>query len=304
MFLTGYVRKSYPELNGYREEKPINSAIEKRNDAMIHQISGLAVTGSQTTILTLFVGLQAASVYSIYNIVFSGLQSICANLSTAVTPFIGRELALNNRERLLKMYDLIEFAFFSLVAFIYSVTMLMIIPFVKLYTKGADINYIYPLFSVIFVLSSAFYILKMPSNSLINISGRFKETRWRAILEAFLTVFLGIAFTYWTGLNGVVIGTGVALCWRCIDTIVYTNKYVLACTNYKSLFRLFRVIVIIVLCAVIRNHISVIVNSYLDWVKWSIIFSLIIIFFIVINSLLFDFKTIKELIDIFRKRKL
>lgn len=304
VFLTGYVRKSYPELNGYREEKPINSAIEKRNDAMIHQISGLAVTGSQTTILTLFVGLQAASVYSIYNIVFSGLQSICANLSTAVTPFIGRELALNNRDRLLKMYDLIEFAFFSLVAFIYSVTMIMIIPFVKLYTRGADINYIYPLFSVIFVLSSAFYILKMPSNSLINISGRFKETRWRAILEAFLTVFLGIAFTYWTGLNGVVIGTGVALCWRCIDTIVYTNKYVLACTNHKSLFRLFRVVVIIVLCAVIRNHISVIVNSYLDWVKWSIIFSLIIIFFIVINSLLFDFKTIKELIDIFRKRKL
>ncbi len=113
VFLTGYVRKSYPELNDYREEeKPINSAIEKRNDAMIHQLSGLAVTGSQTTILTLFVGLQAASVYSIYNIVFSGLQSICANLSTAVTPFIGRELALNNRERLLKMYDLIEFAFF------------------------------------------------------------------------------------------------------------------------------------------------------------------------------------------------
>ena len=106
VFLTGYVRKSYPELNGYREEKPINSAIEKRNDAMIHQISGLAVTGSQTTILTLFVGLQAASVYSISNIVFSGLQSICAYLSTAVSPFIGSELAFNNRERLLKMYDL------------------------------------------------------------------------------------------------------------------------------------------------------------------------------------------------------
>lgn len=304
VFLTGYVRKNYPELNGYRKEKPINSAIKKRNDALIHQISGLAVTGSQTTILTLFVGLRAASVYSIYNIVFSGLQSICANLSTAVTPFIGREFALNNRERLLKMYDLIEFAFFSLVLFIYSVTMIMIIPFVELYTKDADINYIYPLFSVIFVLSSAFYILKMPSNSLINISGYFKETRWRAIIEAFLTVFLSVAFTYWTGLNGVVIGTGLALSWRCIDTIIYTNKYVLDCANFKSLFRLFRVIVVIILCAVIRSHINIIVNSYWDWVKWSIIFSLIIISVVVINSLLFDFKTIKELINIFEKRKI
>lgn len=57
-------------------------------------------------------------------------------------------------------------------------------------------------------------------------------------------------------------------------------------------------------CAVIRSHINIIVNSYWDWVKWSIIFSLIIISVVVINSLLFDFKTIKELINIFEKRKI
>lgn len=283
--------------------KPINSAIEKRNDAMIHQISGLAVTGSQTTILTMLVGLHAASIYSIYNIVFSGLQSICANLSTAVTPFIGRELALENRNRLLKMYDLIEFAFFSMVTFIYSVAMLMVIPFVKLYTNSADINYIYPLFATIFVLSSAFYILKMPSNSLINISGRFKETRWRAILEAFLTVFLSIIFTFFTGLNGVVIGTGIALGWRCIDTIVYTNKHVLKCTNFKSLFRLFRVIVLIGIYAIIRSNLNISINSFGDWIKWAIVFSVISIV-IIINSLIFDFKTVKVLINIIRRREL
>ena len=64
------------------------------------------------------------------------------------------------------------------------------------------------------------------------------------------------------------------------------------------------VITIIVLCVVIRSHINVIVNNYLDWVKWSIFFSLIIILVIAVNSLVFDFKTIKELIEIFRKRKL
>lgn len=302
VFLTGYVRKNYPELSDYQEEEPIRSATEKRNDAMIHQISGLAVTGSQTTILTMLVGLHAASIYSVYNIVFSGLQSICANLSTAVTPFIGRELALDNRERLMKMYDLVEFAFFSIVSFVYSVAMIMVVPFVGLYTKGADINYIYPNFAGVFVVSSAFYILKMPSNSLINISGHFKETRWRAILEAFLTVTLSIVFTSLTGLNGVVIGTGIALCWRCLDTIVYTNKYVLDCSNYKSLFRLSRVILIIALSAVVRNRININASGYGEWVKYSIINSLVVLLIIIINSLLFDFKTVQQLVQVLNSK--
>ena len=144
----------------------------------------------------------------------------------------------------------------------------------------------------------------MPSNSLINISGRFRETKWRAILEAVLTVVLGIIFTCLVGINGVVIGTGVALGWRCIDTIVYTNKYVLDCTNFKSLFRLFRVILIISVCAMISNNLRITINGYIDWIKWSILFSLIIILVIIINSLLFDLKTIRRLLGILKKRKL
>lgn len=301
-FLSSYVKRTYPELIDYKDEEPINSAIEKRNDAMIHQISGLAVTSSQTTILTMVVGLGAASIYSVYNIVFSGLQSICANLSMAVTPFIGREYALENRTRLKKIYDVIELLFFSLVVFVYSVAMIMVIPFVELYTKGADINYIYPTFASVFVLSSAFYILKMPSNSLINISGRFKETRWRAIIEAILTVVLSFVLTWLMGISGVVVGTGVALCWRCIDTIVYTNKYVIGCSNFKSIFRLFRVIVCIILCSVIRREIHLEINNYTDWVIWSALISLIVLMIVIINIFIFDFSTIKDVLKVFRKR--
>lgn len=304
VFLTGYVKKNFPELRNYKKEAPINAAIEKRSDAMIHQISGLAVTGSQTTILTICVGLNAASIYSVYNIVFSGLQSICANLSMAVTPFIGRELALNNRERLIKMYDVIEFAFFSLVAFVYSVAMIMIIPFIEVYTKGADINYIYPIFAIIFTLSSAFYILKMPSNSLINISGHFKETRWRAILEASLTVGLGILLTYFMGINGVVLGTGIALGWRCVDTICYTNRYVLADSSFKSLFRLVRVFLIIIACAVIQRNTVITVSGYLEWIRWAIVVSLCVLAVVIVNALVFDSKTVKEILKIIKKRNL
>lgn len=303
-FLTRYVRKYYPEISNYKTVEPINSVVEKRNDAMIHQLSGLVVTGSQTIILTSIVGLQAASIYSIYNIVFSGLQSICSNLSIALTPFVGREWALNNRQRMLKMYDLIEFFFFYIVTFIYSVTVVMIIPFVSLYTRGADIRYEYPIFATIFVYTSAFYILKMPSNSLINISGQFKETKYRAILEGVLTLSFSIVFTYLWGINGVVLGTGIALAWRCIDTIIYTDKNVLKCNNLKSIFRLIRCLIILTFITIVQSKFTIIVSNYLIWIKNSLVVSFIVLVILILNALIFDTKTVKELIKIIKTRKL
>lgn len=301
--LTSYINKNYPEYKDYRNANPIKAAVEKRGDAMIHQLSGLAVQGSQTTILTIVLGLEAASIYSIYNIVFSGLQSICSNLSTAVTPFMGKELALKNNDRLLKMYDLTEFVFFSLVSFIYSVAIVLVVPFVSVYTRKADISYIFPFFASIFTVSSAFYILKLPSNALINISGQFKETRWRAILEATLTVVLGVLFTVLIGLEGVVIGTAIALLWRCIDTIVYTNKRVLKCSNYKSLFRLTRVLILIMLFYISSLLHPISCSNYREWIYYAVIYCSLSFVLIIINSLLFDRQTLRfALLSIYKKK--
>ena len=118
--------------------------------------------------------------------------------------------------------------------FVLSVTVVMLIPFVSIYTKQADIDYIFPVFGLLFVLSSAFYILKLPGTAIINVAGHFKETKWRAIVEALLSVVLGIVFTIIWGKEGVLIGTGCALGWRCVDTIVYSSKRILKESYLRS----------------------------------------------------------------------
>ncbi len=303
-FLEGYVKKKYLELKDYKSVQPDYSAIAKRKDAMIHQLSGLAVNTSQPTIITMIIGLEATSIYSVYYIVFSGLQSICSNLSIAVTPFLGRELALENRNRLLKMYDWIEYAFFYMVSFVYSVAMVLIVPFVKLYTRGADINYDYPVFASVFVVSSAFYILKLPSNSLINVSGLFKETRWRAVTEGVLTVVLSIILAVFLGLSGVVLGTGMVMCWRCIDTILFTDKHILKCGNKKSLFRLCRTLVIILLFCGYQSVYKFSAANYLEWIKGGVCFSGIAVAILLVDSLIFERKTLKEIYAFVRTRKM
>lgn len=301
IFLSAYVKKRYPELKNYRETPPINDAISKRNDAMVHQLSGVIVAGSQAAILSILVDLRAASIFAVYNIVFSGLQSICSNLSTAVTPFMGRVLALGEEKRLNRLYDLIEYAFFTLVAFVYSVTAITILSFVSIYTVGADISYHYPLFASLFVLSSAFYILKLPSISLVNIAGHFKETKWYAIIETLLSIVVSLILTMSIGKEGVLIGSGLAMTWRCIISIIYADKVILKRSHTISFARLISVIIMLLISCVCAQFIQFTPSNYLQWIYMALVSCIAVCIVIVLEGVIFERKTINYAISLFRK---
>lgn len=267
--LLRYVNRCYPELRDFPKTPAIAQTVSKRNDAMIHQLSGLAVTGSQSLILSVLVSLEAASIYAVYNIVFSGLQSICANINTAVTPYLGKEISLEHEEKARNIYDVIELGFVLLVAFVYSVATLMIVPFVRLYTAGADINYLYTDFAVLFAFSGMFYILKMPGTAAINAAGHFKQTRARALIEASLCVVVSLIATALVGQNGVLIGTLAALGWRCIDTVLYANKYILKTGNSNSGRRVMLCIAMVSVSALLVFRYDVLAGGYLQWVLYA-----------------------------------
>lgn len=303
--LTWYIRSHYPQYVNFRKTPPILQAVHKRKNALIHQLSGLVVMGTQPLILTLLIGLEATSIYAVYNIVFSGLQSICGNLNGAITPFFGRENALHNECKMHKMYNLLEFLFFNLVTFMYSVCAVTILPFIFLYTRNADINYIYPTFAILFVYTSSLYVIKIPSNMLIIVAGHFKETQFRAILEASLTLVLGIIFTFWLkSILGVLIGTSIAIGWRCLDTIMYSNKYILKGHQMKSLFRVVVVYATITLFYFISRQQGIIYTSYLDWVIYACKISGYVGLVLLLETFCFERKSLYQLIYLIRYKKL
>lgn len=288
VFLSLYVRKNYPEYLNYKETTLDMKLLSKRGDAMIHQLSSVVVVGSQSLILSLIVGLKAASIFAIYNIVFAGLQSICANISNAVTPFLGREVAKDSIASLKKLYDVIEYSFFSIAIVIYSVAAIMLSSFIELYTQNADINYVHTVFGYIFIISSAFYIIKMPSCDLLIAAGHFKETRWQAVTEAIISVVVGIILTILIGKEGVLIGSGLALAWRSIVTIKYTNKRILKADNKKSFIRLAKVFLFIVTAIAVSEFIKIDSPSFLQWVINSLVVTVIVLLIVILESLLFE----------------
>ena len=111
VLLRAYVNKHYPQYIYDRETIPITRAVKNRKEAMVHQLSGLVVLGSQSIILSLMVSLEAASIFAVYNIVFSGLFSICSNISTAITPYIGKSIAVNSHGMTLSNFISVEYVF-------------------------------------------------------------------------------------------------------------------------------------------------------------------------------------------------
>lgn len=296
ILLQSYVSKKYPQYKDYKNSKPIDSAVSKRKDAMLHQLAGLAVMSSQSLILTTFVSLEAASIYAVYHIVFAGISAICTNISTAITPYLGRGLALDDKKKITKKYDLTELFFNVLTTFIFSVCAFMLMPFIMLYTKGADINYLYQTFGILFLIAFSFHVLRLPGVAIINVAGHFKETRIRAIIEAVICVVISIISTLLIGLEGVLIGTGCALGWRAIDIIVYSNKNILNRSSLKSIFRAVRCLLIVILSCVISLKIDLNISSYLSWIIHALIISIIIFVFVAIETIIFELNLLKGII--------
>lgn len=199
----------------------------QRNNALIHQLTGLLTLGSQVVILSVFVNLGAASIYAIYNIAFSGLQSVFHHMNNSFTPFLGKTLAMGELSKLRSEFKYVEFIFSTMFVIVITICLLLLYSFIALYMKDSDIIYANHLYTLLFVLFAMCNLARLPGQVLINAAGHFKETRNRALIEAGSCVVLQLILAPIYGIVGVLTASIIALGWRCIDIIFYSNKYIL-----------------------------------------------------------------------------
>ena len=267
--LTLYVKKKYPYLSS--DSETINECISKRKDAMYHHFIGLVVTGSQSILLSIFVGLEAASIYGVYNVVFSGLQSVCVQVSNAVVPYIGRVYAIGKKEEVNKKYGLFELVFFIFITVIIATSFIMIQSFIKLYTKGADIEYVDTALAILFVIRGFSSSFRLPAQGLINAAGYFAETKKAATIEAVICVVIELVCVQFWGIYGIMVGNLTALVWRGFEMIFFTNKNIISRGNRQSIVRIIQVIFTILVAYFVVMMIFPIttINNWLQWILFA-----------------------------------
>lgn len=246
VYIEWYIKSKYPNLN--LKVEPNNGALNQKNYMLIHQISGLIFQNTDVLIITVFCGLKVVSVYSIYKLIITHLESILQIFSNGVNFALGQTFQLD-KELYIKQIDLFEMVYSTLSSTLFLVALRLFVPFVKLYTRGVnDVQYVDDFLALLFVIVAMLTAMRVPMLLTINYAGHFKQTTFQTVAESIINIAVSIVGVLRFGIHGALIGTVVALLYRTNDVIIYSNVRILKRSAVKTYrFHLINILVTVAL---------------------------------------------------------
>ena len=298
-----YVKKKYTLTKNVDVD---NSLLKSRWNGFAINIAAFIHFSTDIVILTIFTNLTLVSVYSVYSLVTSGLRGVVIAVSNAVSPMVGKAYAKGDENKLIKMLEthetIINFAVFTL----FTVSLLLITPFVNIYTNGInDANYNQPLFGIILILSEVIYLLKLPHTSLAYSANKFKELTIPCFIEAFINIVVSVICVLFIGLIGVAIGTLSAMLFRMIHELSFTKKIIPKYSAFNYLTRLVPAFLGSLVCLIFGLYVLPQCNgSLLNWIWHGFLYIFIEILFVLVFVLLLDKKALKQTYNFLMRNKI
>ena len=298
-FIYFYSKKAYPYIDTHAPAD--NSALGKRWDVIYQQILGTVQTGAPTVIATVILNFLQVSVYSIYNMVMTGINGVLSIFITGLPAGFGELIAKGEKENLKKTVFEFEVAYYYILSIIYGVTLVMILPFISIYTKGlTDVDYYFPALAVLIVLNGLLYNIKTPQSMLIISAGMYKETRWRVTIQGIIIIIFGTVLGIPFGLPGIVLGSCLSNLYRTIDLLVFVPNKITHAKRYPSIFRMLRVIINILLICIPSLIFPINADNYFQWIVYACAYTVYATLVTTITTVIFDKKAFLSLIRRFK----
>jgi len=292
-----YVKIKYRKVN--YNQTPDIKAIGKRWNVLIHSLAGIVVNNTDVIILTLFGSLKTVSVYGVYNMVFGQLSSIVQTTFMQAPQSSFGQLYHIDRRAFKHAFELYEFIVSFILFVICTIAIILILPFVGLYTSGVqDIVYIDMFLPVLFTLILLMNQIRIPSLITINVAGAFKETQGGAIIEAIINISVSLLLFFFTGLGlyGLLIGTICSYLFRTVDVFLYAHRK-LVDSSVSIAFRNFVVnllTMVVLYCSFVLIA-PVHTESMVGWIVKAIGISFVTVFVFGAVNYLFNRKKIIEI---------
>ena len=207
--------------------KPDYEAISQRKSVLVHQVSGMVFNNTDVLLLSFLTDFKVVSIYTIYNIFFSQVQTFITSIISGFSFALG-QMFHTDREKFLKVYNVYETLYIMSTFVIYTLMAVFLLPLIQIYTSGInDANYTNVYLVILFVIMNLLSNGKLPSNHVLEYSGKFEETRSHAIIEMIINLVVSVVAILFWGICGAIVGTIVAIFYRGAMMIYYSNKKVL-----------------------------------------------------------------------------
>ncbi|KAB1955476.1 sugar isomerase [Limosilactobacillus fermentum] len=301
-FMRMYLNKHY-KINRHLKYK--TEPIKQKWNGIAQHIAAVCLDSTDIVVLTIFSNYLTVSVYSVYSLVVSGVRAIITSATQGVMALLGEYWAKKQDNKLNATFEYFEWLINALAVLGWSCTLVLIVPFVKVYIGHVtDYKYyVQPMFAIIITLAYAFHTLRLPYNVMILAGGKYKETQsiyiWSTIINIFLSVFLVIKL----GLIGVAIGTLLSMLYQTVQMANYVYRQLLRKEIKIFVKQIIFDVLIFTMIVMINMSIISDINNYLQWILNALITFLVSFIIVVIANLIFYKKNMKRLqMKIFNKR--
>lgn len=274
-----YVRSHYKidKKIKYTEEP-----ITQKWNGIAQHVAAVILDGTDTIVLTLFATLSDVSIYSVYQLVVKGVKQLFLSMTNGITALIGELWAKQELNELNKTFSWTEWTIHTGTTFIFGLTAILVVPFVKVYTAGiSDANYVQPLFAALIVAANAGHCIRLPYNIIILAAGHYKQTQNNYIVVAIINIIVSVATVKAWGLIGVAIGTLVAMTYQTVWMAVYDSKHLIKWPIKNFLKQIFVDIITVLVGYFATRMITMQEVSYFAWIilalKTAAVWSLIAI---------------------------
>lgn len=285
ILLSLYVNKNY---NVDWNIKYSGEPIKQKWNGIAQHVASVILDGTDNIVLTIFMGLEAVSIYSVYNLVVSGVKRLLLSMTNGIQSLMGEMLAREEFDKLRKFFGWVEWSIHTGTIYIFAVTGVLIVPFVEVYTSGInDANYTQPVFALLIVAANAGHCLRLPYNLMILAGGHYKQTQSNYVVASILNIVFSILLVKFLGLVGIAIGTLIAMLYQTIWMAIYDSKNFIKwpIRNFVKQFLIDLITAILII--LIGKIISINDITWAGWILYAIKVSLIAVVFILLINYIF-----------------
>ncbi len=225
LFYNFWVKKKY-QIDSHA--CPDSLLIRERWNAMGHQLANFINSNLDVIIATIFLDITEVAVYAIFFMVGNAIRKVVYAIGAGTMAAFGNMLAKKETNLLQLRFSQFEILIFMISSILLSCSAVLMVPFVGLYTEGvSDANYIRPTFAIIVCIYILLMCVKMPYEQIVFSAGHFKNTRNGAFVEAALNLLLSLLFVSFWGLNGIVLGSVIAIVYRILRYNSYVSRNII-----------------------------------------------------------------------------
>jgi O-antigen/teichoic acid export membrane protein len=292
IYLMYYCKKKYTIIKNIKTD---NGLIKQRWDNFTIQVAGFVQYNCDLIVLSFFSNVFEMSVYDVYRLVANGIKALIEPLTYGVGASFGHMFAEKKDNDIISLnFCIYEELVFGITTILYGVCFVLILSFVKIYTKDiTDVEYIRPVFSIVFLTSSLLTCWKIPYDTIVNAVGHFKQMRIAAVIEVTINVLVSLLLVKPYGLTGVAIGTICAMIYRLIQFSTYVSKHIIIRSPLVFIKRIFVSVATVAIIAILGNIMPLpSAARYVSWIGNGVIITV----FAVVITVIIEFICYKNIV--------